>query len=565
MDFMDLIEMPRVDSVKLFRQIHDYEMNQLITQKLLGSLNLTSHHLIFITQADPEKPREEIWIVHSSIDNLEKSITETKFQLMIKCKNFQIFFIDFPTAYCCNSIHKSLESLSNLTTENMKLPFFCQMISNIKSEDWSFYSIENDFKRFFPDQDSCEWRISDVNNDFKISPSYPKKVIVPKNIDDQTLVKASQFRSMGRFPVLSYFHKKTNSFILRSGQPLLGPSNKRCKEDELILKSALPKGKQGYIYDLRDASVLKAAVSKGGGYETEMNYPLWKRINKNMDRFDQLHISFSKLMDACLNFSNQFFYKLDASTWFFNIRQAIYLAFSVADEIHNKNGCFLLHGWDGLDNTLLISSLSQILLDPECRTLNGFISLIEREWLQAGHPFSKRCFKSAFGSTSQKQEGPVFLLFLDCVRQISEQFCLSFEYNEDFLIMLFDNLYTSEYGTFLGNNQNEREQLLISSRTVSLWTYVKSEENLKKFINPLYKINEDVLWPSIYTQSLSIWSNLYLRFQINSKPNTEAKSEIVKMVDSNMQARLKVDKLRNELLELQNEAINRGFLSSDTV
>lgn len=50
-----------------------------------------------------------------------------------------------------------------------------------------------------------------------------------------------------------------------------------------------------------------------------------------------------------------------------------------------------------------------------------------------------------------------------------EQFCISFEFNEDFLILLFDNLYTSEYGTFLGNNQSEREKLFLSTRTVSLW------------------------------------------------------------------------------------------------
>lgn len=199
---------------------------------------------------------------------------------------------------------------------------------------------------------------------------------------------------------------------------MLGSNNKRSKEDELILKTALQKGKQGYIYDLRDTNALKVAVSKGGGYETEINYPLWKRINKNMDRYDQLHVSYSKLIEACVNFSNQFFYKLDTSSWFFNIRQALYLAFSVADEIHNKNGCFVIHGWDGIDNTLLVSALAQILLDPECRTLDGFINLIEREWLQAGHPFSKRYFKSAFGSTYQRQEGPVFVLFLDCVHQV---------------------------------------------------------------------------------------------------------------------------------------------------
>jgi myotubularin-related protein 9 len=73
----------------------------------------------------------------------------------------------------------------------------------------------------------------------------------------------------------------------------------------------------------------------------------------------------------------------------------------------------------GTDNTLIVTSLVQILLNPECRTIRGFELLIESEWLHAGHPFFKRCFKLAYGSTSQKAEGPVFLLFLDCVRLVS--------------------------------------------------------------------------------------------------------------------------------------------------
>lgn len=63
MDFMDLIEIPRVENVKFYRQIYNYELNHLKTEKLTGSLNLTSHHLIFISQTDSEKPREEIWVI----------------------------------------------------------------------------------------------------------------------------------------------------------------------------------------------------------------------------------------------------------------------------------------------------------------------------------------------------------------------------------------------------------------------------------------------------------------------------------------------------------------------
>lgn len=53
-----------------------------------------------------------------------------------------------------------------------------------------------------------EWRLSDVNKDFSVCPSYPSLVAVPKNIDDEALRKVATFRQGGRFPVLSYYHRK---------------------------------------------------------------------------------------------------------------------------------------------------------------------------------------------------------------------------------------------------------------------------------------------------------------------------------------------------------------------
>jgi myotubularin-related protein 9 len=329
---------------------------------------------------------------------------------------------------------------------------------------------------------------------------------------------------------------------MRSSQPLLGSSNRRCKEDEQLLKSALPIGKKGIIFDLRDSGVLKSAASKGGGYETDANYPLWKKVNKHLDRYEQLQQSFVKLVDACLGESGQFLAKLESSGWLNNIRQAMHASFLIADELHNKSSCVLVHGWDGWDNTLLVCSLVQLILNPESRSLRGFIRLIEREWLQAGHQFSRRCFKSAFGSSSIKLEGPVFLLFLDCVRHFLEQFSLSFEFNQHLLVTLFDNAYTSEYGTFLGNCQKERHQLQLASRTVSLWTHIFS--NQSTFTNPLYEPNEAALWPSLFSQSMCIWSSLFLRNQKNENPLREADTEITKMVEANKQARLRVQKLR---------------------
>lgn len=55
-----------------------------------------------------------------------------------------------------------------------------------------------------------------------------------------------------------------------------------------------------------------------------------------------------------------------------------------------------------------------------CYCACRFEALVEREWLQAGHPFNDRCAKSAFAVSKNRQEAPVFLLFLDCVWQVNK-------------------------------------------------------------------------------------------------------------------------------------------------
>ncbi|PIN98818.1 hypothetical protein AB205_0121380, partial [Aquarana catesbeiana] len=48
------------------------------------------------------------------------------------------------------------------------------------------------------------WRVSEINNNYKLCPSYPQKLLVPVWITDKELENVASFRSWKRIPVVVY-------------------------------------------------------------------------------------------------------------------------------------------------------------------------------------------------------------------------------------------------------------------------------------------------------------------------------------------------------------------------
>lgn len=53
---------------------------------------------------------------------------------------------------------------------------------------------------------SEDWRISTINQDFNVCPTYGSNLIVPKSVTDEQIIQSASFRDGGRFPILSYKH-----------------------------------------------------------------------------------------------------------------------------------------------------------------------------------------------------------------------------------------------------------------------------------------------------------------------------------------------------------------------
>uniref|UniRef100_A0A8C5MCW4 Myotubularin-related protein 9 n=1 Tax=Leptobrachium leishanense TaxID=445787 RepID=A0A8C5MCW4_9ANUR len=527
MEFAELIKTPRVDNVLLHRPFEP---------AVGGTLCLTGHHLILSSRQDN---MEELWLLHSNIDCIDRKFVGTAGTITIKCKDLRIIQLEITGMEECLNVASSIEALSTLDSITLMYPFFYRPMFEVTEDGWSSFLPEQEFELFSSETD--EWRLSRVNEDFTVCPSYPALVMVPKSIDDESLRKVAQFRQGGRFPVLSYFHRKNGMVMMRSSQPLTGTNGRRCKEDEKLVNATLRPGKRGYIIDTRTLNAAQQARARGGGFEQEACYPQWRRIHKSIERYNILQESFIKLVEASNDQSHnmdRWLSKLEASNWLTHIKEILTTACLAAQCIDREGASVLVHGSEGMDSTLQVTSLAQIILDPRCRTLRGFEALVEKEWLQAGHPFQQRCAQSAYSNSKQKWEAPSFLLFLDCVWQILRQFPCSFQFNERFLITLFEHAYASQFGTFLGSSAYERRKLKLQQKTMSLWSWVNQPAKINKFMNPLFEANGLVIWPSVAPQSLQLWEGIFLRWNRSSKYLDDAYNEMIHIIEYNKELQI---------------------------
>ncbi|XP_006196989.2 myotubularin-related protein 9-like isoform X1 [Vicugna pacos] len=499
---------------------------------LRGTLCVTGHHLLLSPgpQATPD-----LWLLLlRSVDSIEKRVAGDSGTITLRCKDLRVLQLDIEGVEATLNIARSIEALSSLESVITSFPFFYRPKGLRLGDAWHFHPPERYYKRVA--RETNAWRLSEANEDFSLCPSYPRAVIVPRAVDDDALARSARFRQGGRFPVLSYHHAPSRTVLLRSSQPLTGPQKRRCAEDEALLRAVLAgsrPGARGFIVDTRSAQTAKQARMTGGGTEAKAAYLGWKRLHRPLERGRPLQESFVHLVEACGDLEqsmDHWLSRLAGCRWLAHVKEALSTACLAAQGMEREGACILVHGAEGTDSTLLVTSLAQLILDPSSRTMAGFQELVEREWIQAGHPFQLRCAHSAFSHAHPKHEAPTFLLFLDCVWQLGRQFPLSLEFGEGMLLALFDHAYASPFGTFLCNSEQERCLCEVRTRTHSLWSGLNQLKEQRKLRNPLYVPNPLALWPSVEPQSLRLWQGLFLRWTRPPEPSEAAWEKVWQIV-----------------------------------
>ncbi|XP_077611961.1 myotubularin-related protein 12 isoform X2 [Crocuta crocuta] len=189
----------------------------------------------------------------------------------------------------------------------------------------------------------------------------------------------------------------------------------------------------------------------------------------------------------------KWFSLLESSSWLDIIRRCLKKAIEITECLEAQNVNVLLLEENASDLCCLLSSLVQVMMDPHCRTRIGFQSLVQKEWIMGGHSFLDRCNHLR---QSDKEEVPVFLLFLDCVWQLVHQHPPAFDFTETYLTVLSDSLYIPIFSTFFFNSPHQKDNVGRESQDaqskplnlLAVWDWsVQFEPKAQMLLkNPLY-------------------------------------------------------------------------------
>lgn len=428
-------------------------------------------------------------------------------------------------------------------------------------EGWRCYDPMAELRRLGLPNES--WTISKINEKYSLCDTYPQILALPSVIQSEELFEVAKFRSKGRIPILSWIHPQSLATITRCSQPLTGMAGKRSREDEKMISLIMDANAQShriYIYDARPKVNAVANMAKGGGYENEDTYHNAEFVFLDIHNIHIMRESLRKVKEMCFPVIDdaRWLSNLEATHWLDHVKQILAGAVKITDKVENHKTSVVVHCSDGWDRTTQLTSLSMLLLDSYYRTLHGFQVLVEKEWLSYGHKFNDR-IGHGDDKHNDADRSPVFLQFIDCVWQVTQQFPNAFEFNEFFLTTILDHLYSCLFGTFLYNTDKERRENKLHTRTQSLWSFINSQRSL--FLNPMYCSDLDnkmTLFPVASIRYMKFWKGYYCRWNPRMRPQDSVHLRHGQLLTLRDQLQAKVDTLNRELGTKSSKAGDEG-------
>ncbi|CAF99594.1 unnamed protein product, partial [Tetraodon nigroviridis] len=296
----------------------------------------------------------------------------------------------------------------------------------------SIFDRPSDWDREIKRTGASEWRVCSINENYAISPSLPEYVVVPVSLADQDLKQYSLFFTDQRIPIWCWSHKNGSALVRMT--TINDPLQQR-KIDQKIF----------------------TAITKSHPQFSEV---IKSDLDKCLPSLQEIQSAFIKVRQICVvdpfeESEERWHSSVENSRWLEYVRAFLKHSAEVVYHLDGKNVSVVLQEEEDRDLSCAISSLVQLMLDPHYRSLVGFQSLVQKEWVMAGHRFLDRCNHL---KKNDKEESPLFVLFLDCVWQMMNQYPAAFEFTETYLTVLSDSMWIPLFSTFLFNSPKQRTQ-----------------------------------------------------------------------------------------------------------
>ncbi|XP_067401579.1 myotubularin-related protein 12 isoform X2 [Emydura macquarii macquarii] len=281
---------------------------------------------------------------------------------------------------------------------------------------------------------NMKYKVVSANKAYKVSEKLPLYFVVPMSLSEEDIL---QYQGRG-IPIWCWSCHNGASLLKMSAFPKEQEDN--TSQMHKIFLDGVYKTINKPPYEVLKTDDLSSSL------------PSLQDIQTAYTRFKQLF-----LIDNSTDFWDtdvKWFSLLESTNWLEIVRRCLKKAIEVVEYLEGQNTNILLVEENASDLCCVISSLVQVMMDSHYRTKFGFQSLIQKEWVMGGHCFLDRCNHLR---QNDKEEAPVFLLFLDCVWQLVQQYPPAFEFTETYLTVLSDSLYIPIFSTFFFNSQHQKD------------------------------------------------------------------------------------------------------------
>ncbi|KTG05452.1 hypothetical protein cypCar_00004339 [Cyprinus carpio] len=460
-----------------------YTQDDLSQRGVFGTLFCTNFRITFISdeKSQEETFSEKRFVSFEVYDEKRKLITgalvKNKYpsKIIIHCKDLRVF--QFCLTYTKEEDAKKIfQGIAHhcLEEKSLKCVFAFSYTGTPspemqrKRETILFDSPEDWTQEMKRTKANC--RLVTENENFELSQRLPKYFVIPSALGDL-------FSYQGKgFPIWCWSHYSGCALFKASLPPVTQEDGDFQKHFDIMINAVA----HNYLYSAKTEDLSESL-------------PTIQDIQQSYNKFKQFFL-IENSTDFWLS-DMKWFSSLESSGWLDIIRQCLQKAVEVVECLEKDNTNVLITEEEGTDLCCVISSLVQIMLDPYYRTLMGFQSLVQKEWVAGCHAFLDRC--NHLHQKDKECYSPVFLLFLECVWQLVQQHSPAFQFSETYLTVLSDSVHMPVFSTFLFNSAHHRESVLkaesplaqsspLSCPTVWDWSVQFDSKAQNYFFNPLY-------------------------------------------------------------------------------